>query len=633
MATKPTYDELDRRVSERTAELQEMNEKLKREIEERKRTEGALREQKDFLNALLETISNPVFYKDAFGKYTGCNRAFEDFIGMSRSDIVGKTVYDMAPKEIADKYHEKDLELFETPGRQRYEWKVRRFDGVLRDVIFEKATLKDTGDNVSGLVGVILDITERKRSEQALQESEETLKAILAASPVGICLAHNRILSWTNQAMYRIWGYEESSLLGESTEILYPDADEFERVGHEFYSEIEKKGIGQIETRWITKDNREIYCYLQGCPLDPSDLSKGIIVVAMDITQRKQAEEKYEDLYENAPTMHLSLDTNGIIIECNYTILNKLGYAREEFIGKSLSEFLTKESVVNMKKDFPELMKKGKILGVDRQLVAKGGEVFDVILSVTMEYDAHGKPIKTRATFEDISERKRAEDLVHNLSQMLMQSQEHERKMISYELHDSIAQNLSSLKINSDTFFDNQPEISGNLKEKMAKHSKLIDQTIQTVRDLSYDLRPPCLDEIGIVQTISQYCEEFSEKTGLRVDFTPAGMDGLKPDHNIEINLYRLVQEGLNNVWKHADAGHVAVKLIATHPNIILRIEDDGKGFDVQAREEALDSEKRMGLRSMRERVNLLQGKMTIQSRPMQSTKVLIHFPFNRGKK
>ena len=104
-------------------------------------------------------------------------------------------------------------------------------------------------------------------------------------------------------------------------------------------------------------------------------------------------------------------------------------------------------------------------------------------------------------------------------------------------------------------------------------------------------------------------------------------------DSFVEINLYRLLQEGLNNVRKHADAGRVIVKLVGVYPNIILRIEDDGKGFDVQAREEALDSEKRMGLRSMRERVNLLQGKMTIQSRPMQSTKVLIHFPFNRGKK
>lgn len=626
---------MGKRVMDLSDNLQEIIRKLNQEIEERQNSEKVLRNQVDFLNTLLETISNPVFYKDALGRYTGCNRAFEEFVGMSRSDIVGKTVYDLGPKELADKYYEKDSELFENPGNQQYEWKVKRSDGAIRDVIFDKATLKDADGNVIGLVGVISDITKRKRSEQILKEREETLRAVLAASPVGICLVHNRTLGWTNKAMYRIWDYEEGSLLGKSTAVLYPNTDEFERVGDEFYDQIEQEGIGRIETRWVTKNNREIYCYLQGCPIDLSDSYKGIIVVAMDITERKKAEKevkllknKYEDLYHNSPTMYLSLDTNGTIVDCNNTILNKLGYAKEDFLGKSLPNFLTEESIIKMRNNFHKLIKKGIILGVDRQLVTKSGEVIDVILSVTMDYDEHDQPLMTRASFEDITKRKRAEDLVHNLSQMLIQAQENERKMISYELHDSIAQNLSSLKITSDTIFDDHPSATENLKDKMAQHSKLIEQTIQTVRDLSYDLRPPTLAEIGIVQTISHYCEDFSEKTGLGVDFTPAGMDILKPDHNIEINLYRLVQEGLNNVRKHANASHVTVKLIAAHPNIILRIEDDGQGFDIRARERELNGEKRMGLQSMKERAKLLEGRMEIQSRPMQGTKVLIYFPY-----
>ena len=133
-------------------------------------------------------------------------------------------------------------------------------------------------------------------------------------------------------------------------------------------------------------------------------------------TERKQAEEeirllkeKYEDLYHNAPIMYLSLDTKGIIIECNNTILDKLGYTKREFIGKHMTEFVTEESATRFKKDFPKLLKTGKVLGVERQLVAESGEILDVILDVTMEYDEHGKPIKTRATFEDITARKKAE--------------------------------------------------------------------------------------------------------------------------------------------------------------------------------------------------------------------------------
>ena len=170
-----TKTQFTHEVEKRTAELLKINEQLKREIEERKRTQKALGEQKDFLNTLLETISNPVFYKDTRGRYIGCNKAFESFTGRSRSDIVGKTVYDMGPREIADKYYEKDLELFEKPGKQRYEWKIENTDGVVRDVIFDKATLKDTSGHAVGLIGVISDITERKRSEEAFRELSQML--------------------------------------------------------------------------------------------------------------------------------------------------------------------------------------------------------------------------------------------------------------------------------------------------------------------------------------------------------------------------------------------------------------------------------------------------------------------------
>ena len=228
-----------------------------------------------------------------------------------------------------------------------------------------------------------------------------------------------------------------------------------------------------------------------------------------------------------------------------------------------------------------------------------------------------------------IQERKRAENLVLNLSQMLMQAQEQERQMISCELHDSIAQNLSTLKIGCELIFDDQPSVYHELKMKMAKYSDLIDQTIESVRNLAYDLRPPVLDEMGLVRALEIYCEEFSKNNGLKVEFQSAGIHKLTFDSNTEIHLYRLVQEGLNNIRKHAHATRATIKMVGASPNIILRIQDDGKGFDVKARQLKSDKEKRMGLQSMRERVKLLQGRMTIQSRPMKGTRILITYPFN----
>ena len=152
------------------------------------------------------------------------------------------------------------------------------------------------------------------------------------------------------------------------------------------------------------------------------------------------------------------------------------------------------------------------------------------------------------------------------------------------------------------------------------------------IRDLTYDLRPPSLDQLGLVRTVFQHCEDFSDKNAVSVDFYSAGMDDIELDFVTEINLYRLIQESLNNIKKHADASHVSIRLVASFPNILLRIVDDGKGFDMEKRLVRALSEKRMGLRSMEERVSLLQGKMRIQSCPNQGTRILIEVPQEEKK-
>ena len=157
--------------------------------------------------------------------------------------------------------------------------------------------------------------------------------------------------------------------------------------------------------------------------------------------------------------------------------------------------------------------------------------------------------------------------------------------------------------------------------------SKILQESITAVRDLSYDLRPPGMDQLGLVRTVYQYCEDFSEKNNVDVDLYTAGMKDLKLDFDTEINLYRLIQEGLNNIKKHAQAGKVVIRLVASSPNIILRIEDNGKGFDVKHRLARSLKEKRMGLSSMEERVSLLGGSMKIKSRPSKGTKIFIEVP------
>jgi signal transduction histidine kinase len=136
------------------------------------------------------------------------------------------------------------------------------------------------------------------------------------------------------------------------------------------------------------------------------------------------------------------------------------------------------------------------------------------------------------------------------------------------------------------------------------------------------------LGQLDIARTFGAYCEEFGEKSGINVDYYSAGMDELKLDQDIEINLYRLMQESLHNTKKHAHATEVRVRLIASFPHIILSIEDNGKGFDLNDRMMKASQEKRMGLRSMQERATLLHGKIKILSRLNQGTKIFIEVPY-----
>ena len=261
-------------------------------------------------------------------------------------------------------------------------------------------------------------------------------------------------------------------------------------------------------------------------------------------------------------------------------------------------------------------------------------------LSGESYWDNYSVPIKNKVgdiesfiqIARDITDQKHTEKHVRILSQQLMKAQENERQMISRELHDCIGQNLSSIKIGCDILLENQPDVPHEIKRKASELSEILQKTIASVRDLAYDLRPPFLDQGGIVQAIFHYCEDFSKKTGLNVAFTSAGMDLLKLDSDTNINLYRLVQESLSNIQKHADAGYVSVRLVASYPNIILRMEDDGKGFDFKKRMAKALTEKRMGLWGMKERVSLLRGKIKIQSCLGKGTKILIEVPYEEKK-
>jgi signal transduction histidine kinase len=233
--------------------------------------------------------------------------------------------------------------------------------------------------------------------------------------------------------------------------------------------------------------------------------------------------------------------------------------------------------------------------------------------------------IKERIVAEEAL--RNSEELIRNLTHQLIKSQESERQKISLELHDDVAQDLSASRISCEMLLTYK-SLTPGAKRIISELSESLRKTLISVRDLSYDLRPSGIEDLGLIQTLSELCTNFFKDNGVRVDFFSAGMENLHLNYDIKINLYRLLQEVLNNVKKHADASEVTIKLVSSFPKIILRIEDDGKGFDVKKRLAEASIKKRMGLRSMEERVGLLQGTMRIESIPSKGTKIFIKIPF-----
>ncbi|OHB72982.1 MAG: hypothetical protein A2W17_10175 [Planctomycetes bacterium RBG_16_41_13] len=156
--------------------------KFLEEVSEHKEIGETLKDRERFLRTLMDAIPAPVFYKDKDGKYIGCNSAFEDFLGMRKEEIIGKTVYEVAPKELADRYHEADTALFNSRGSQVYEALVKHSKGTVHDVLFHKAVFYDREGTLSGLIGVILDITQRKQAEEMLRHRTSFEKTVATIS-------------------------------------------------------------------------------------------------------------------------------------------------------------------------------------------------------------------------------------------------------------------------------------------------------------------------------------------------------------------------------------------------------------------------------------------------------------------
>lgn len=229
-----------------------------------------------------------------------------------------------------------------------------------------------------------------------------------------------------------------------------------------------------------------------------------------------------------------------------------------------------------------------------------------------------------------IAAQRQAEEQMRALSQELIMAQENERQRIARELHDHLAQDLSLARADLERITGSLPD-TGPWRAQAGAIAERLGTAVRSIRDLAYGLLPPGLTELGLVETVLAHCEDFSLRHGIAVDVFADGLGGVDFDFDTQINIYRLIQEALNNVRKHARASRVTIRLLGSYPNLLVRIEDDGCGMDMDRCQAKAGRAKRMGLWSMRERVKLLGGKISFRSKPGQGLHIRIETPLKRS--
>jgi PAS domain S-box-containing protein len=481
-----------------------------------------------------------------------------------------------------------------------------------------------------------LEIEERKQIEKILRESQQRYQILFEGSRDAIFIsdAKGRILD-ANDAACQLTGYGKPELM---LKLLHDLDNSLDLAAYQEYFNRTLTGDDfTIEVSVQCKNGQQLLAEFSSKQITLAGI-RCIHTTARNITARREAEKalrrseaKYRELVQNANSMIVRFDTHGRLTFFNEYAQKFFGYSEKEILGRKITETLLPE-VDSEGREISERLKEfftqpDKYKNIALENVLRNGERVVVAWTNRPIRGAEGKIIEFLSVGVDMTERRRARQMIQTLTHELIKAQETERHKIARDLHDHIAQDLSSLKIGLQTIFNAHLASDDTGQKQAQKLIQLLQRSISEVRNLAYDLRPPGLDQFGLVRTLFTYCEDFAQANNLKIDFIAAGLDGLALDDDIQINLYRLIQEALYNVKKHARAKGVTIRLVASSPNLMLRIIDDGVGFDVKRWQTKSSQEKRMGLQSMVERVGLLNGTIDIRSHLQKGTAIFITIP------
>lgn len=632
---KPSYEELQQRVVE---------------LEQEVRTEGLradLRQSRELFEKVFRSQRDAIFILNAETPPTilDCNAAAEGIFGYSRHEMLGKNTEFIHISEEALAEFQKHLypHVMEQGFFRLDGFMMKRKDGKGFPTDHTVMPLNNEKGERTGWVSVVRDITDRKNAEEAEKKISEVFRSVVEDVPALMCrFLPDGTLTFVNESYCDYFGRKSEHLIEQNFFQFIPE-EERQEVKHRFSSLTKESPVITYEHQVIASDGaRRWQQWTDRALFDNDGNLKEYQSLGLDVTDRKQAEEalresekRYKQLFSHAPAGICEMDfREQRFIAVNNIMCQFMGYSEAEFLNMGPLDIMPEDAKALFVKRIKKLIAGENVPeAVEYRITTKDGAEIWVALRISPVVE-NGEVKKVTAVVHNITERRRAEQKLRQseerlraLSKELMEAQEKERTRLSKELHDELGQSLAILKHRVRSIGKNlgvyQPQMSRDSDATV----QLVDEIIEKVRQISRDLNPAILEDMGLCPALRSLAGNFMQEYEIPVNLH---LDEIGDFFSKETarKLYRIVQEALTNIAKHADARHVSLRIRKGPEYVNFLIEDDGKGFDPSEARSREENHRGLGLPLMEERADSIGGTLEITSQEGDGgTKILLTVP------
>jgi PAS domain S-box-containing protein len=416
-------------------------------------------------------------------------------------------------------------------------------------------------------------------------------------------------------------GYNRFELAGVAF-IEYTQADDAQPDWHPFIKLVEVKGDHyRMEKRFLRRDGQVVWGQLSvSLVRNQKGEFKYCIGMVEDISERKRAEEavRRASAY-NRSLIEASLDPlvtiapDGKITDVNNATEKVTGLSRQQLIGTDFSDYFTDSG--KARAGYEQVFREGSAQDYELEIRHDAGHATPVLYNASVYRDEAGDVMGVFAAARDISERRRTEDSMRQLSGRLLRLQDEERRRIARQLHETAAQGLAGLAVNLTIVKTSDANLNSRARACLYESLELAEQCSQEIRTLSYLLHPPLVDEAGLAPALRWYTAGFARRSGIETQVDVSPEFGRLPS-DLELTLYRIVQEALTNIHRHSGSKTARISLERRPSEIVLTVEDEGHGFPSAALgvSDPQSAVIGVGIPGMQERARQLGGRLHIQS-------------------